>query len=155
MKSEDYKQLKKQIEERYTKAIELAAKQRIEALAAIDIVWNMLHVPRQKRTKEVMQQPTVSGTKPLEFVSKPTYGSLIETVMKSLVLLPETFNCKQVISAMQQISGNTFNPSSVSNRLKRMAEEDVIEIIQQGHGKLPSIYRRKNNQVIERETELL
>jgi Mn-dependent DtxR family transcriptional regulator len=44
---------------------------------------------------------------------------------------------------MQQISGIKFNNSSVSNRLKRLAQDGKIERIKQGHGKSPSEYKRK------------
>lgn len=146
MKSEDYKQLKKQIEEQYKQAIALAEKQRIEGLAAIDTVWKMLHVPRRKRPAKVeSQQQTKSTTESLLPAPKRIYGVLVDTVKKSFAYVPETFICKQVLVAMKQISGHTFNYSSVSNCLKRLAEEDVIEIIKQGHGKSPSVYRLKKN----------
>jgi hypothetical protein len=155
MKSEDYKKLKRQIEDQYKQAIALAEKQRTEGLAAIETVWEMLHTPRKKQSINIsIQEQAKLANDQSSLVSKTVYGDLLNTVKKALTFVPETFTCNQVIETMKQVSGNTFNYSSVSNRLKRMAQENVIEIIKQGHGKLPSLYRRKNNQVIEKETEL-
>jgi len=139
MKKKDYSQLKKQIEEQYKQAVALAEKQRIEGLAAIDTVWKMFHAPRKRRDIAESQQPTESVNGP-----QRVYGVLIDTVKKSLNFVPEEFTCRQMIIAMKQISDNTFNYSSVSTRLKRMAKEGAIEIIKQGHGKSPTIYRLKS-----------
>jgi hypothetical protein len=151
MKTTEYKELKKQLEEQYKQAILLAEKQRIDGITAIETVWKMLHVPRRKRqaTIESQQQaehPMDSNSLHVEtppVVTKSNYGTLVDTVKKSLTLVPETFTSKQVVAAMQQISGIKFNNSSVSNRLKRLAQDGKIERIKQGHGKSPSEYKRK------------
>ena len=149
MKKEDYNQLRRQVEGQYRQAIELAEKERIEGLAAIDVVWNMFHKPRRKyrRTVGLQQSLKPANDSPLP-APKRKYGVLIDTVKKSFAYVPETFTCKNVIMAMKQISNDTFNPSSVSNRLKRFAKEGVLEIINQGHGKSPSVYRLKNAQTV-------
>ncbi len=148
MNRSEYKQLKKKVEEQYKQAIDLAEKQRIDRLAALDTVWKMLHVPRHKRGKGIVSQQSESainsageGNKPFP---KPSYGSLVTEVKKSLALVPAEFTCRNVITIMTQTSGTVFNYSSVSNRLKRLAKEGAIEVIRQGHGKSPSIYRLEN-----------
>ena len=146
MKKEDYNKLKKQIEEQYKQALALAEKERIEGLAAIDTVWKMFHKPRKRRkTGESQQQPESANSSHLS-TSPRVYGALIETAKKSLDFVPEEFTCRQMIVAMKQVSDNTFNYSSVSNRLKRMAQENVIEMVKQGHGKSPSVYRLKTKE---------
>lgn len=152
MKRTDYKQLRKQVEERYKQAIERAEKERIEGLAAIDTVWKMLHVPRRKRSEKTTSQQKGELSVESSVNSKPppttpscVYGTLIATVRKSLALVPEEFIYRNVIAAMKQTSGSTFNSSSVSNCLKRLAKEGVIEVIKQGHGKTPSKYRLVKN----------
>ena len=141
MKKEDYNQLKKDIEAQYKQALELAEEHRAKGLAAIDTVWKMFHKPRKRRKIAESQQPTESVNGP-----QRVYGALIDTVKKSLAFVPEEFTCRHVIVAMKQVSDNTFNYSSVSNRLRRMAEKDVIEIVKQGHGKSPSVYRLKTKE---------
>jgi len=153
MKSTEYKQLKKQIEEQYRQAIALAEKKRIDGLAAIDTVWKMFHVPRRKRIEETASQEKVESTMDsMGATSEPlpnVYGTLKAAVAKSLAFVPhEKFTCKNVMTVMEQTTGKTFNYSSVSNRLKRLSKEGVIEMVKQGHGKSPSEYRLKNSQVV-------
>jgi len=153
MRKEDYSQLKKQVEEKYKQAIELAIKQRTEELAAIKIVWEMFHKPRRKRrqTVESQQQTASASGLPLP-ASKRIYGILTDSVKKSLAFVPEEFTCRHTMVVLKQISDNPFNYSSVSNRLRRMAKEGVIEIVKQGHGKSPSIYRIKNARAADNVT---
>ena len=150
MKNAEYKDLKKRIEEQYHREIALAEKKRIDGLAAIDTVWKMFHVPRRKVVEEIASQQKDETT--MDSLGKPlpnAYGTLKAAVAKSLALAPpEKFTCKNVMAVMEQTTGKKFNYSSVSNRLKRLAKEGVIEMVKQGHGKSPSVYRLKNIQPV-------
>jgi hypothetical protein len=120
----------------------------MDNLAAIDAVWKMLHPPRQKRNPEV----TISSDNVITEALSATYGTLNETLKKSLSLVtPDKFNCKDVVAAMEKISGAKFNYSSVANALKRIAKAGVIEITRQGHGKLPSEYKYKTPVAVTEE----
>jgi hypothetical protein len=147
----EYKRLKKQIEEKCKQSVETAQKERLDQQAALEIIWKMSYVPRRKRTKEaVLPQGEAStiDTAPTIAESQPiVYGSLVDTLDESLHLVsPESFTCPDVIKAMEKLSGRTFNYSSVANRLKRLANEKVIEIISKGHGRTPAVYRMKKAQ---------
>jgi hypothetical protein len=151
MKAAEYNQLKKQIEEQYRKAIALAEKERLDGLAAVDTVWNILHIPRQKHNKEsvLSHSPETSENNTYIITEVPhvKYGTLIETIKKSILLVPpEKFTCKNVVNAMEKVSGRKFNYSSVANSLKRMVKENILTITKQGHGKVPTIYRVKSQE---------
>lgn len=150
MKTTNYKELKKQVEEQYQKAIAQAQKERMDNLAAIDAVWKMLHPSKAKLKSETT---TNSGNTTKELPSI-VYGTLMETIKKSLSLVTQDkFTCKDVIAAMEKISSGKFNYSSVSNALKRLAKEGVIEITKQGKGKSPSEYRYKPPVVVTGEKD--
>jgi hypothetical protein len=123
----------------------------MDNLVAIDAVWKMLHPSRPKRNPETT---TDSGGVTAESPSV-VYGTLTETLKKSLSLVtPDKFSCKDVIAAMEKISGGKFNYSSVANALKRLAKEGVIEIIKQGSGKSPSEYRYKTPVAVTGEKDI-
>jgi hypothetical protein len=153
MKSADCKLLKKQIEEQYQKAIALATKERLDGLAAVDTVWKMLHIPRPKRNKESLPpQNPETPTDSIPVVVEPPaveYGDLRKNLKKALLLVtPDNFNGKDVATTMEKISGKVFKYSSITNELKKLAKEGVVEIIRQGHGRLLSEYRIKNLQLL-------
>lgn len=148
MKVGDYKQLKKQIEEQYKQAISLAEKQRVEGLAAIETVWKMLH-PRRSNNQPIEPQQADSttdsvsadGTPPIPISTQP-YGTLIENVKKAIQLVPETFTRKHIMLALKTLSTVNFNDASVSNRLKRLAQEGVIMEVRKGQGRTPAEFKR-------------
>lgn len=152
MKSTDYKQLKKQIEEQYQKAIALADKERMDGLAAIDTVWKMLHVPRRKHNKEIISpegpETPIATVQMLPII----YGTLIDTLKKSLPLVPpEKFVCQNALDAMEKLTGIKFNHGSVANCLKKLVKDGIIELIKQGHGKTPSEYKYKKSVMVTEE----
>ncbi len=126
MKRPEYKRLKISAEEQYQKAIQDAGKDRIETLAAIEKVWEMMN-------------PRLSGTAP-----KPTeYGSLVVAVHKALRLVPEKFTRKDVLAAMGQGSPEVAavcNQNSLSGCLHRLKNEGFIAEIKKGRGSSPSKY---------------
>ncbi len=130
MKAVDYKKLKKEAEEQYQRAIDMAEKDRLEAIAAIDKVWSMMNPRRRK---------TVTSTTPVS----SQYGSLIETVRKSLQLVPHRFTKKNVLAAMNEISSDiakTCNPNSLAGCLHRLKREGVIAQVKEGRGSTPAEY---------------
>jgi hypothetical protein len=147
MKSGDYKQLKKQIEEQYKQAISLAEKQRVEGLAAIETVWGMLH-PRRNSNQPIGSQQVDSTTdSAIDDANSPPvsaipYGTLIETVKKAIELVPETFTRKHIMMALKTLSTAKFNDASVSNRLKQLATKGVIMEVRKGQGRTPAEFKR-------------
>lgn len=132
MKASKYRQLKKEAEERYSKAIEKAENERAGELAALEKVWKMMKPNYGKATLG-----TASAS------SK--YGSLAETVRKSLELVPQRFTKKNVLTAMRQIStevANKCNPNSLSGCLFRLKKEGVIAVVKNGQGSAPTEYQK-------------
>ena len=130
MKAAEYRKLKKEVEERYEKAIQKAQNERVEALAAIEKVWKMMKPSYGKVTFGAVS-------------SSSQYGSLAETVRKSLKYVPSRFTKKDVIVAMQQISSevaNRCNTNSLSGCLHRLKKEGIIAETKKGIGSMPTEY---------------
>ena len=147
MKASDYKKLKKAVEERYNKALEKAENEHVEALAAIEKVWKMTKPNYGKPSSNLFSSSSSSS---------PSYGSLAGTVRKALDLVPQTFTKKTILTAMQQISSdmaNNCNPNSLSGCLHRLKKEGVIEVVEQGRGSSPSIYRKIESSTSENSQE--
>jgi hypothetical protein len=144
----EYRRLKKQIEDTYKRTIETAQKDRLNQLAALDVIWKMSYKPRPKRNLPQSEQPIdIAFVKHNQDSPNAIYGTLIETLRKSLSLVsPDNFICDDVVNAMEKISGQKFNYSSVANGLKRLLKENVIEMISKGHGRTPARYRIKKTE---------
>lgn len=135
MNSNDYKKLKQRIEEKYQETIALAERERMEGLAAIDKVWKMLHKTRKR---------SVSRKKG----DSPEYGSLKETVVKSLDFVPKSFTKNHVKLAMKQVNSELAekcNPNSLSGCLIRLEGDGVIIKVTKGKGSKPSEYVKKED----------
>ena len=142
MKASDYKKLKKEVLERYNKAVQKAENERVEALAAIEKVWKMTKPNYGKSSSS-----TSSST-------STDYGLLAKTVRESLELVPQTFTKKNILTAMQQISSdvaNKCNSNSLSGCLHRLKNEGVIEVVKRGRGSSPSEYRKVDTTATEQE----
>jgi len=146
MKTSEYKKLKKEVEERYNKALQKAGDERVEALAAIEKVWKMTK-PSYGKSSFGMSSSTSTD-----------YGLLAKTVRESLELVPQTFTKKNIMTAMQQISSdvaNKCNSNSLSGCLHRLKKEGVIEVVKQGRGSSPSEYRKVDSNATEQEQMLI
>lgn len=164
----EYKQLKKQIEDKYKRAIAAAEAELNESLNAIDKVWYLYHPQKPKQSKELtpsLPQQTDTDTTTAaannENINTPLeYGSFNKTVKASLAFVPrEKFKRSDVLTALRQSLNNPkyyCNQASLSNCLKGLANEGVIEIIKQGRGSSPSEYRLKGtvlNEPMKTNTE--
>jgi DNA polymerase elongation subunit (family B) len=142
MKMADYKRLKKEVDEKYQKAIEKAEKDRIEAIAAIEKVWRMFHPRRSRATNNMNSTPS-------------HYGTLVDTVRKSLEYVPKRFTKKNVLTAMEQISNEvakSCNPNSLSGCMHRLKKDGVIIEVKKGKGSMPTEYELANNRTEIGET---
>ena len=135
MKMTEYRKLKKEVESRYQQALDRAENDRMEALAAIDTVWNITNPRRQKTTDGAVSVPS-------------QYGSLVETVRKAIDLVPRHFTKNHVIAAMKQIApdmAKTLNPNSLAGCIHRLNKEGAIVQVKKGKGSSPAEYEKATN----------
>lgn len=139
MNKKEYNNLKRQAEERYQKLLDMAEKQRISELAAIETVWRMSHPTKHQATKteyQDSQQPTGNGR---------IYGSLASSVTEALQFVPDTFTVKHIRNSLKEIApeveANCKN-SSITGRLIRLVKKGVIEQASVGKGSKLSEYRK-------------
>jgi hypothetical protein len=139
MNNKQYKDLKRQAEERYQKALELAEKQRIEELTAIETVWRMSHPSRKTNNiNSALLNQTTS--------KRSNYGLLAKAVLEALEYVPETFTRSQVKTAIERIApdvAGNCKDSSLTGRLIRLVKDGVIDQVKAGKGSQPSEYRKK------------
>lgn len=151
MDNKQYRDLKRKAQERYQKAIEMADKQRIEELTAIETVWRMEHPSRKANNTESTFLSNHTTSK------RNKYGSLAKAVLEALEYVPETFTKNQVKIAMERIAPDiaaNCKDSSLTGRLIRLVKEGEIEQAKAGKGSQPSEYRKKTTtKPVEVESE--
>jgi len=146
MKALDYKKLKKDVEDRYNKALQKAENERVEALAAIEKVWKMTK-PNYGKSSSGTTSSTSTG-----------YGLLAKTVRESLKLVPQTFTKTNILTAMQKISSdvaNKCNSNSLSGCLHRLKNEGVIIVVKEGKGSAPAEYQLANKTIDANEEQIM
>jgi hypothetical protein len=151
MKTTEYKQLQKQVEGKYKKAVETAQKQRIEALAAIDTVWSISHKLRKRQYKKSTKpkadlSSTIDTTGDKINERRPnSYGSLIKAVTKALDYVPRNFTKNHVKMALMQVSSeiaHNCKDSSLTGCLIRLEKKGIFKRTRKGKGSAPSKYKK-------------
>ncbi len=139
MKKSDCNQLKKQVQERYERAIAEAERQRQEGLKSIDEVYRLCHPSHKKYKNNGHASETTNAADQSRSYG---YGDLKDAVLEALDYMPPEFTCKSVLKEMKRMKGIEFRYSSVGNRLKRLVKDGVLEIVRKGQGKAPTLFKR-------------
>jgi hypothetical protein len=118
----EYRRLRQQIED--------DAKRKIDAL---DMVWQMV--------QGASNGHSARSDAPIK------RGTIDNLIRRVIPLIEGTFTPRTVMALLQQQphTGVDLNRSSVSSALKRLADENVITLVEGGKGKRPSIYETKAN----------
>lgn len=146
MNKTDYKNLKKQVEEKYQKSLELAEKQRKEGLKAIEQVWSMLHDIEENLAPEKMEQPSDK--------TKKSYGSLTAAVKQALENVDAKFTKNEIILVMRQNSpeiAKSVNQGSLAGCLMRMEKQGIIQIKKRGKGSTPTVFKKIDAQLFDKQ----
>lgn len=139
MNRADYNKLKKQVEERYQKALKLAEKQRNEGLEAIEKVWRMLH------DIEETLAPFTEKTEKFSDKIKKSYGSLTAAVKQALETVDTKFTKNDILLVMRQTSpeiAKSVNQGSLAGCLMRFVRQGIIQIHKRGKGSTPTVYKK-------------
>jgi hypothetical protein len=144
MKTNDYKDLRRQVIDRYETTVAEAQDRRDAELAAIDTVWNLLHKKKKKQPSDT-QQPQANPAIPES--PQPTHGSLVKAVKKALEIVPSTFTTIDILEAIRRSSEELAakcKASSLSGCLIRLERSNLIETVTKGKGSTPTVYRKRN-----------
>lgn len=144
MNNKEYRELKRKAEKQHQEAIKMADEQRIKKLNAIETVWRMEH-PSRKRNKSVSEN---NAREQVASTRRASYGSLKDAVRESLQYVPEVFTKQQVRAALEKIAPDiaaNCKESSLTGRLIRLCQEDIIDQERAGKGSRSSIYKLKKN----------
>lgn len=145
MNKTDYNNLKKQVEEKYQKALKIAEKQRKEGLEAIEHVWSMLH-DIDEIAPEKMEQPSEK--------TKKSYGSLTTAVKKALETVDAKFTKNDIILVMRQNSpeiAKSVNQGSLAGCLMRLEKQGIIQIKKRGKGSTPTVFKKIDKQLFDKQ----
>lgn len=135
MEKHEYIQLKRQVEEKYQKAVSLAEKERSEGLKAIETVWNMLGDGETTSPDNHENNLNVPDGK---MSSLKAYGSLTTNVKKALNNLPEVFDKNDILAFL----GYEVNENSMSGCLYRLEHQRFIVKVEPGAGRRPTKYKK-------------
>jgi hypothetical protein len=139
MNAKEYKQLKRNAEDRYKAAIEKANKQRIDEITAIETLW--------KAENPTTNRDTENGSACLNPAS---YGSLSKAIKEALKCVQEHFSKDDIKSAIQKIAPEvaaTAKDSSITGSLIRLTKDGIIERVSKGSGSTPSRYKKLTNEL--------
>jgi hypothetical protein len=133
-----YNELKRQIEDEYQEAILQAETKRKNRLAAIETMSQMTHQSTKRHTSSGDQ----NDQKPSN--GSVTYGSLANSVVKAIELVPSTFTKKDIKRALKEVDGasSTCKDTSITGCLVRLARSGKIEQVSTGQGRRPNTYHR-------------
>lgn len=147
MNKTDYKNLKKQVEDKYQRAIRIAEQQRKEGLEAIEHVWRMLH------DIEETLAPFTEKTEKLSPKTKKDYGSLTKAVKQALETVDTKFTKNDILLVMRQTSpeiAKSVNQGSLAGCLMRFVKQDIIQIKKRGKGSTPTVYKKVDTQLFDK-----
>jgi len=116
MNEREYDRLRNEIEAEYHKKIE-----------ALELIWRM------------------SNKAPTGLMTNGR-GALLGAVRDAVNQLYATFTIRDVEKVIKQqnaVVGSHVRRASLSNTLKRLVEDGLLELVEKGQGKRPSSYRRK------------
>jgi hypothetical protein len=116
----EYQRLRRQIED--------DAKRKLEAL---ELVWQMMRDPR-------------NGPASDDDVNPVKRGAIDAAVRRVLPHLSDIFDPRDVIEKVEESEpelAGLVNRTTVSSALRRLAEEDRLDVVEQGKGKRPTRYR--------------
>ena len=134
----EYKNLQKQIQEKYQKAFNRLEKQKEDDLAAIEKVWTLI------QEKQVINSSvkTVNG-------SQRNYGSLTTAVKYAVQKIEQRrFTKDDVLAEMNRLApkiAENCNPSSLCGALSRLEKQGLIKRTRKGKGSTPNIYKKIDN----------
>jgi hypothetical protein len=138
MKITQYNTLKEQIEQKYSKALHLAERQRSESLRAIETLWNSLQSDSPKADKESSNVVVVPPKNQELFTNQDKgYGNLTGQINAALKVIPEVFTKQDI----ERITGK-LNENTVGCYLWKLAKQGKIKIIEKGHGRTPNKYKK-------------
>lgn len=134
MNVKDLEKMREQIKALYKKKREELDAQEAAALQSLDVL--------EKLSPEL--SPTIPSTT-LVSTENGKSGTLIDAVKSILPDLIGPFDINNVISLLEQKYSDLprLNPTSISGILRELYEADVIERLEKGQGKRPSIYKLK------------
>lgn len=138
MNSKEHKELKKKAIQRYETALDMAEKQKVAELSAIETVWRMSHPSRKRKN----QKSDSNNLHPAD-LNASSYGALSNAVKEALQYVPDTFTKKHIREALNQIAPDVAvrcKESSLTGRLIRLANEGIIRQTRAGKGSSPSEY---------------
>lgn len=134
-----YEKFRERVEKRYRESLELAKKQRISRLEAIEDLMEL-----SKETTPVTTSPPAIKV-PLARPKPKRYGGLTAVVKKALVLVPRKFTKQDIKLVWPQVAGDTghpFNTSSLAGCLVRLEKQGFIKKLTSGSGSIPSQYKK-------------
>lgn len=132
MKRVDYNQLKKEVEQKYKADLERAGRDRLETLAAIDKVWELING----------EEDTKASSSPSD------YGKLTDLIQNAFKYLPPTFSKQKVIRKVKELADGSYipNPNSVGSCLHRLVKRDILIEVSKGTGSIPTEYKLKKSE---------
>lgn len=120
MKESEYKRLRRQIEDDYHKKIE-----------ALELVWEMAVDAASKKPKR-----KAPGKRQSKGVADELVGSALEA------FAGHSFTVKHICEWIEDHEGGEVDRSTLSHKLRTLAEKGKIEIEKEGKGRAPTVYRR-------------
>ncbi|MHC4171613.1 MAG: hypothetical protein ACYTBX_19945 [Planctomycetota bacterium] len=149
MNKAEYKNLKRQVEEKYQKSLKLAEKQRNEGLEAIELVWSLLH-----NIEETLAPFTFTEkTEKLSPKTKEKYGSLTAAIKEALEHVKVKFNKNDIMLVLKQTKpelAKSINQGSLAGCLMRYVKHDIIKIHKRGKGSTPTVYKKVDTQLFDK-----
>lgn len=142
----EYNTFKEQIESKYQESLKPLKRERLEAIATLDKLWNMLHNPQTENTNNTSQTSIKSVS--IQEINSKLYGSLTEAVKLSLYTIPKNFNKNHIKRALKKSTIDAVrncNDSSLTGCLRRLQKQHIIEITRRGKGSTPTKYRTKKD----------
>ena len=131
----EYKNLQKQIQEKYQTAFQQLEKQREDDLAALEKVWTL-----------IQEQEVIKSATKVDNSSQRNYGSLTAAVKYAVQKIEQRrFTKDDVLSEMIRLSpkiAENCNHSSLCGALGRLEKQGWIKRTRKGKGSSPNIYKK-------------
>ena len=119
MKESEYNRLRRQIEDEYQQKID-----------ALELVWDMANSQQPKRAKRKA---------PGKRQSKGIADALVDAALEAFS--DEAFIVKDVCEWIEKEEGGEVDRTTLSHKLKARVIRGEIEIVSEGKGRKPTVYR--------------